>query len=250
MPRIIALAPVLAALAAACSAGAQTQYAEASGQQTRRDFQVGAFQAVALQGPHNVVVTVGGPASVRAEGDSAALDMLDIRIEGDRLIVGTRRGWSWRGPSGAVTVHVTTPALNGAAIGGSGDMRIDRVQADRFEAAIGGSGDIEIGALQARETEFSIAGSGDIRAAGQAEAAEISIAGSGSMALDGLQLRRAEVSIMGSGGVRVQASEAVEGSIMGSGSVNVRGAARCSIRRMGSGEVTCSGGSGRDQTGV
>jgi Putative auto-transporter adhesin, head GIN domain len=234
----------LAVLAAACSAGAQEHQAQASGQRAQRSFEVGAFQRVALQGPHNVVVTVGGAPSVRAEGDTAALDMLDIRVENGNLVVGTRRGWSWRGPSGEVTVHVTAPAIQEASIGGSGDMRIDRVQGDRFEASIGGSGDMEIGAVQARETEFSIAGSGDIRASGQAEAADISIAGSGSMALNGLQVRRAHVSIMGSGGIDVQASEAVEGSIMGSGDVTVAGAARCSVSRLGSGSVNCAGGSG------
>ena len=232
----------LAALATACSVGAQSHQAQASGQRADRSFEVGAFQSVALQGPHNVVVTVGGQPSVRAEGDTAALDMLDIRVENGRLVVGTRRGWSWRGPGGEVTVHVTAPTIQEASIGGSGDMRIDRVQGDRFEASIGGSGDIEIGAVQAREAEFSIAGSGGIRASGQAEAADISIAGSGDMALNALQTRRAHVSVMGSGNVSIAASEAVDGSIMGSGDVNVTGAARCSVTRMGSGSVNCAGG--------
>jgi len=235
--KLLATAPLV--LVAACSAGAQSHQAQASGQRAARGFEVAAFQSVALQGPHNVVVTVGGAPSVRAEGDTAALDMLDIRVDDGRLIVGTRRGWSWSGPGGEVTVHVTAPALSAAAIGGSGDMRIDRVQGDRFEASIGGSGDMEIVALQAREAEFSIAGSGGIRAAGSAEAADISIAGSGNMALDGLQTRRADVSVMGSGDVNVQASEAVDGSIMGSGNVTVRGAARCSVNRLGSGNVNC-----------
>lgn len=240
MRKLLTIGPVI--LLAACSA-AESQSAQASGQRAARGFEVGGFRSVALQGPHNVVVTVGGAPSVRAEGDTAALDMLDIRVENDRLIVGTRRGWTWRGSGGEVTVHVTTPALQAASIGGSGDMRIDRVQGDRFEASIGGSGDIEIGAIQAREAEFSIAGSGGIRAAGSAEASDISIAGSGDMALAGLQTRRAHVSVMGSGDVEVQASEAVDGSIMGSGNVTVRGAARCSVTRMGSGSVNCAGSS-------
>jgi len=238
MRKLLTLGPLI--LVAACTA-AESHSAQASGQRAERGFEVGAFQSVALQGPHNVVVTVGGQPGVRAEGDTAALDMLDIRVENGRLIVGTRRGWSWRGPQGEVTVRVTAPALSQASIGGSGDMRIDRVQGERFEASIGGSGDMEIAALQAREAEFSIAGSGGIRAAGTAEAADISIAGSGDMALDGLQTRRAHVSVMGSGNIAVQASEAVDGSIMGSGDVTVRGAARCSVSRMGSGTVTCAG---------
>lgn len=225
-------------LAAACSVGAQTSGGGAQGQ---RSFQVGAFQSVSLEGSHDVIVTVGGAPSVRAEGSQEMLDRLDIRVENGALRIGTERGnWNWFGRSGHVTVYVTAPALQAASIGGSGDMRIDRVESQRFAASIAGSGDLQIGALRAGQASFDIAGSGGIRAAGAAESAEISIAGSGDVALGELQTRRARVSIMGSGDVALQASEMVEGSIMGSGNVSVRGGARCSISKMGSGDINCS----------
>ena len=231
-------------MAAACSAGAQEGDSDAhrSGAQGQRDFQVGAFESVSLEGSHDVVVAVGAAPSVRAEGDAAAIERLDIRVENGTLKIGSRRSDGWFSRNrGHVTVHVTAPALNAASIGGSGDMRIDRVEAPRFAASIGGSGDMEIGALRARQASFSIAGSGDIRAAaGQVEEADISIAGSGSVSAGALQTRRADVSVVGSGNVSLQASETVEASIMGSGDVNVQGTARCSVSRMGSGDVHCT----------
>lgn len=239
MRKLLAIAPI-AILAAACSAGAREGGEHASGTQGQRNFEVGAFQAVALEGSHDVVVTVGGAPSVRAEGDADAIERLDIRVENGTLKIGTTRGSWFSRHHGHVTVHVTAPALNGASIGGSGDMRIDRVQAAAFEASIGGSGDMEIGALRTRRANFSIAGSGGIRAAGQAEEADISIAGSGSVSGESLQTRRADVSIVGSGDVSLRASEAVDASIMGSGDVNVTGTARCNVSKMGSGDVHCS----------
>lgn len=206
---------------------------------TQRNFPVGPFQAVALEGSHDVVVTVGGEPAVRAEGDAEALDRLDIRVEGDTLHVGQKRG-SWiGGHRGRVTVYVTTPTLSKAALEGSGDLRIDRVQADDFEARLAGSGDIEIGTMQAARAKFSIAGSGDIQASGTSEEAQIDIAGSGDVDLDGLTTRRARVSVAGSGNISLQASEAVEGSLMGSGDLNVRGSARCAVSKMGSGDIRC-----------
>ncbi|WP_114953999.1 head GIN domain-containing protein [Sphingosinicella terrae] len=204
-----------------------------------RSFEVGAFQSISLEGAHDVVVTVGGTTSVRAEGDAEALDHLEIGVENGTLRVATRRdGWFGRN-QGRATVYVTAPSLAGASIGGSGDMRIDRVQAEAFDASVAGSGDIEIGTLQARRAEFSIAGSGNIRAAGTAEETDITIAGSGDADLEGLQVRRASVSIAGSGDASLQASEAVGGSIIGSGNVNVRGTARCSLSKLGSGDLNC-----------
>ena len=242
MRNLLAILPL--ALSAACSAGnAQGDNLEHSEAQGRRAFQVGAFEKVALEGPHDVVVTVGGQPSVRAEGDAEALERLDIRVENGSLKIGTRRetrGW-FRRHRGGVTVYVTAPALSGASIGGSGDMRIDRVQANVFAASIAGSGDMAIGALQARQANFSIAGSGGIRAAGRAETADISIAGSGNLALDALEARTADVSVVGSGDVSIRATESVSASIMGSGDVTVHGAARCTVSKMGSGDLHCDG---------
>lgn len=240
MRKLMAIAS-LAALAAACSAGAQESGRErADGSQTQRSFEVGSFDKVSLHGSHDVIVSVGGQPSVRAEGDAEQIERLDIRVEGGELRIGSRRDSSWFGRNrGRVTVYVTVPSLSGAEIAGSGDMRIDRVEGTAFSASIAGSGDMDIAALRARQTDFDIAGSGGIRAAGAAEEAQISIAGSGNVSLDAVEMRRASVSIMGSGDVSLRASEAVSGSIMGSGDVTVRGTARCSVSKMGSGDVHC-----------
>ena len=160
------------------------------------------------------------------------IERLDIRVENGALKIGTQRGnWLSGMRGGHVTVYVTAPAIDAASIGGSGDMRIDRVQATRFAASIGGSGDMEIGALQARQANFSVAGSGGIRASGRAETADISIAGSGNVALDSLEARTADVSVVGSGDVSIRATETVSASIMGSGDVTVRGGARCTVSK-------------------
>ncbi|HET9428786.1 MAG TPA: head GIN domain-containing protein [Allosphingosinicella sp.] len=237
-----AIALVSAIILTACNAAdaQKGESAEASGAGTERSFQVGSFDSVALGGHHNVVVTVGGAPSVRAEGDERELADLEISTRGSELRIGTKDHTGWRGRRHAVTVYVTLPALTKASIGGSGDMRIDNVQGSRFEAAIGGSGNIEIASLRVQDGRFAVAGSGNIRASGgQAQSTDISIAGSGDIDLGGVESRNAEVSVVGSGDVRLRASEAASVTVMGSGDVNVAGPARCSVRKMGSGDVHC-----------
>ena len=239
MRKLLALGPVLI-LAAACSAGAQNGDQPRSGAQGQRTFQVGAFESVSLEGSHDVVVTVGGAPSVRAEGDAEAIERLEISVENGNLRIRSRGGGWFSREHGRVTVHVSAPSLKAASIGGSGDMRIDRAEAPRFDASISGSGDMEIAALTARTAHFSIAGSGDIRAVGRGEEANISIAGSGNAALDSFETLRAHVSIAGSGDVGLRATETVEASIVGSGDVTVRGTTRCSVSKLGSGDVHCA----------
>lgn len=223
-----------------CNVTTQREQAQASGQQSQRDFPAGEFRAVALQGIFNVAVTVGGSPSVRAEGDSAALEGVEIRVEDGRLIVGTKRGWSWNGRGDAVTVRVTVPALEAADITGTGDLTIDRVETQRFTASISGTGDMTIGALQARQAEFSITGTGDLTARGRADDAELSITGAGSLDLEGFEVARADISLVGAGDIELRARETVSGSVMGPGDITISGGARCSISKVGPGEVRCN----------
>lgn len=241
MRRAMILGAVL--MLGACNVSAGPRESEGAGATARRDFQVGAFDRISLSGAQDVVVTVGGPPSVRAEGDAKVVERLEIRVEGNELQIGTKEKFSFgfhkdRKP---VTIHVTVPSLVGAAVAGSGDIRIDKVEGERFAASIAGSGDIDIASLKVGEAAFSIGGSGGIRAAGTAQSSNLSMAGSGDLNLDQLEVRHAKVSLAGSGDVRTKAMETADVSIMGSGDVTVAGTAKCKIDKMGSGSVRCPG---------
>ncbi|HEY0043012.1 MAG TPA: head GIN domain-containing protein [Allosphingosinicella sp.] len=230
-------------LAACNAAGAQEGKAD-SGEKGTRTFDAGAgFEKVSLVGAGDVIVTVGGAPSIRAEGDTARLEQLDVRVEDGELKIGLKKGkWSFgwgNGSNGPVTVHVTVPRLAGAWIGGAGDIRIDKVEGGDFNGTITGAGDISVGAMKVQRAAFSIQGSGGISAAGTADSSDIQVAGSGDMKLENLAARTAKISIMGSGDVRARASETADVSIMGSGDVTLAGNARCTINKHGSGSVRC-----------
>lgn len=229
---------IAALLVGACSIGD----GDNEGPRAERAFPVGAFQAVEVNGSHDVIVTPGAAPAVRAEGDARSIERMEVRVEDGVLKIGSRSNrniFSFRRHRG-VTVHVTAPALTGASIAGSGDIRIQSAQAENFSASIAGSGDIDIVSLQARRARLSIAGSGGIRAVGRAEEVETAIAGSGDLNLGGLEVQRATVSVAGSGDVELNAAQSVTGSIMGSGDIRVQGGASCEVRRMGSGRIYCA----------
>lgn len=228
-------------LLGACSMGEASE-SEKRGRPGARDFQVGAFDKISLAGSPNVVVTVGGAPSVRAEGDSELLEKLEIGVENGTLRIGYKKGkwgFGWRKDHGPVTIRVTAPSLTGAEVAGSGDMKIDRIAGGDFTGEIAGSGEIELASLTARRASFAIAGSGGVTATGSAEDADFEVAGSGDVRASGLQVKRAKVSIAGSGNVETRAVETASIDIMGSGNVVVTGGAKCSVNKMGSGDVRC-----------
>jgi hypothetical protein len=226
---------------AACN-HASGQEAKASGQGGERSYQVGTFQRVSLAGPHDVIVTVGGAPSVRAIGDSDTLDKLEIRIDNGELIVGNRHrsSWSLGSRPHKATIYVTLPSLTAAAVAGSGDMKVDKVQGDRFEAAISGSGDLTIAAVKVGDASFNIAGSGGIHVSGSSDKASLSIAGSGGIQAAGFQTTDAKISIAGSGSARLKATGTATVNIMGSGSADIAGGAKCQVNKMGSGHANCT----------
>ena len=227
----------------ACNMAADAQEGSGGGgPRIQRSYDLSGFDSVSLAGPHDVIVTVGPQFSVRAEGDAETLDRLEFRVENGNLKVGTKHdswkiGWSRDRPK--TVIYVSLPTIRGAAIAGSGDMKVDRAQADRFAGSIAGSGDLQIASLKAADTKFTIAGSGSITASGGAQRADVSIAGSGNANLDGLEVRTADVSIVGSGDVRARAMETANVSIMGSGDVVLTGSAHCTVNKRGSGSVRC-----------
>ena len=230
-------------LLGACNFSAGAKETELSGQKINRSFQVAGFDRVALGGPHNVIVAVGGAPSVRAEGDSALIEQLEIKVEDGELQIGNkdRNRLSWSSKGQALTIYVTTASLRAASLAGSGNLKVDRAEGKSFDAAIGGSGNIELGSLKVEQASFAIGGSGNIKAAGTAVSTDSSIGGSGDLDLAGLDARRATVSIAGSGNVNGRATEAAEISIVGSGDVTLVGGAKCEINKVGSGDARCTG---------
>ena len=211
-----------------------------SGSGGTRSFQVADFTGVSLRGADDVEVRSGTTFAVTAEGDSALLDRLEIRKDGDTLQIGRKDGdWKWGGDKGA-KITVTLPRLLSASVAGSGDMTVERAQGD-FDGSIAGSGNLSIAQLTGGKTGLSIAGSGDLHiAAGQASAISASIAGSGDIDAPALKATHGEMSIAGSGNIRAQVTGEADISIVGSGSVELTGGAKCSVNKMGSGDARCS----------
>lgn len=204
-----------------------------------RGFPVGNFDRIAVSGSSDVTVTTGQAVSVRAVGDDAALDRLEIVIEDGALQIRSKRhlgmGWS----RDKTRVFVTVPMLRGAGVAGSGNVVVDRIETADFTASVSGSGSLRLPSLTASKSRFSVAGSGNVSAAGSSKEVRASVAGSGSLDIAGLKASVLTASVSGSGGVDAFATTTANVSVAGSGDVRVRGGARCAVSKAGSGSVDC-----------
>lgn len=228
-----------AATLAACHVGADAENRD-PGAEVTRDYQVGAFDKIAVAGPYEVNVVTGGQGGITAKGGENLLAETEVVVEDGTLKIKPKKkkGMRWSWGEGKAVFTVNAAALRGVAIAGSGGISVDKVAGD-FDGDVAGSGDLRIGQIAGGRVKLAIAGSGDVEAAGKADSVDLSIAGSGDMRTGGLASRTAEVSIAGSGNVEANASETADVSIMGSGDVRIQGGAKCSVSKAGSGNVTC-----------
>ena len=218
-----------AILAATAASAAQAQ----AGPEISRNYPVGPFTSVEVAGSYDVVITTGRPAAVSARGTQRLVESIVVEVKDGRLIIRPQsRSWA--------RISVSVPALNAVSLAGSGDVSVDRVRGDRFNASLAGSGDLSLGQVQVGELKLSVAGSGDVKVAGQARNAQYSVAGSGDLDASGLTAGRASASVAGSGNIRARVTGQASASVVGSGDIDISGGARCQQSKRGSGDIRCS----------
>ncbi|MBK9244768.1 MAG: DUF2807 domain-containing protein [Burkholderiales bacterium] len=209
---------------------------EGSGNVVDQPRSVGGFSRLLVQGPFDVIVKAADDDHVVVHADDNIAPLIETSVAAGMLTVGVRAGASFRTHTD-VQVRVQARQLRGVLLRGSGDLRVDRVDAEVFEATLQGSGDIVVGALRADAAAVSVAGNGDVRIKGEAASLGVVLDGSGDVHCADLKARQVAVRIRGSGDVRVHATEELKVDIDGSGDVRFRGAPKISKSIRGSGSV-------------
>ena len=235
-------AAIIAASGATAACG---QMHEDAGPTVSRNFQVGNFQQIKVAGNYDVTVQTGANPGVTAQGSQKLLDKTIVEVRGDELLIHPEEhnGFSFFhfGTRGKAHFTVTVPQLTAATLAGAGDLNVNAVSGDHFEATLAGSGGLGIGSANLKSMKLSLAGSGDVKVgSGQVGSAEYEIVGAGDVDATGVTSQQLKVSIAGSGDLKAHATGAADVSIMGAGDVTVTGGAKCTLHKAGAGDVHCS----------
>jgi len=240
--RRLLLAFGIAGLVAAGSVSAATliigsgPMIEGSGNMVDDVRNVSGYTRVVLNGPIDVQLKHTGAEKVVVHADDNLVPLIETRVEGGKLSVGLKSDVSFRTRS-KLSVLVEFKQLDALQLRGSGDVQADVIKATIFEGVLQGSGNLRIERLEADTVAVSIAGSGDFDARGHAEKVGFVIQGSGDVNAAELQARSAAVRIAGSGDARVHATETLQARIAGSGDVRYRGTPQVEKKVAGSGDV-------------
>ncbi len=211
--KTICLPILCVALAGLC--GCNFKSIHGSGVAKTETRMVGAFSKINVTGSPEVEITVGSPASLTITADDNLLPIIETKVDGDTLDIGSTESYS---TSLGVKLKITVPKFEGASVTGSSEIHATGVSARDFIASVTGSGSIVL--------------------AGSADLLDGQITGSGEIKATELAAKNASVGVTGSGRVLVNASEKVDASITGSGSVRYSGNPPTVQKRItGSGQI-------------
>jgi len=238
--------------------GARTADARITEQRT-----LGAFSAIEVSGPFDVVVQAGGVPGLSLRGERDQLRQVDVFVRGDTLVVRPTARVEWTfgytPEREHVTLSVAAPGLARLTLAGSGDVVLEQVAGERLALTLDGpgdlrasgqvrelalrvtgSGDADLGRLRASKADLTMSGPGDVELAAIDGELQARISGSGDLAAHRLALRRLDVRLSGPGNAVLRGSVAdFRAQVNGSGDID--GAdldlARASVMLSGPGDV-------------
>ena len=231
--RALTLLALLLAPGAAGAAGAAS-----------RNYSVGSFERVRVDGPFRVDIRTCGSPNATVEADQALLDRIEIVPEGETLAVRYRVGqWNERGPSrradAPVVVKLSTGAVRTLLVGPGAEVTLNRARGQRVDLSVIGAGVLTVAAAEADQLGATVIGAGTITLAGHAGRARLLMDGPGTIDAAALVANDLTVRLDGSGETRAAARYTAQVTDTGLGRVTVTGPAKCTVTAPAGGQVAC-----------
>ncbi len=246
------LLPLIAILAPACSLTG----IKGSGTIEIQDRPVPAFNAIAVRGSGEMLLSQGDTHEVSIECDDNLLEYIESEVDGMTLSLGPVG--ANLSPSDRIIYRVVVKDLDSIALSGSlrmhcpalktedltvrtsgsGRVRIGQLNGKAVGYRVSGSGDLRVGSLYAEKLTLKISGSGDVEVEeGAVNTMNARISGSGDLGLRNLHTQKAMVKITGSGKAQLWVDQEIEANISGSGKIEHWGSAVVEQHTSGSARI-------------
>lgn len=194
MKKII-LAPLFLLILASCDSGG----VRGNGHLASEQRTLSPFSNVDTEGAFQVDWRAGAP-SATVTTDENLIGLVELRVTGDTLHVGTQRSVR---PTHSIKLALTSAALKGADLSGASQLVAHQLTGPRFA--------------------FETAGAAKVTLDGTVDELVVSMTGAGDLRADSLQTKSAELSLIGAGDARVAVSDTLKVSIIGAGKVEYTG---------------------------
>jgi len=191
------------------------------------------FDRIRVDGPFTVRVAAAPSATNRIIGDAAAIATVQVRVEGQTLVVTSARDDRGRAivASGtAPVIELRHDRLAGIVLRGAGRIEVERTTASRVDLALTGDGTIRVSSLGSETLNATLIGAGSMILAGKGGQGRFMVNGPGTIDADALTVDALQVRSEGSGGGRYRVRYTADVTATGAGTVTVAGSPQCRTR--------------------
>ena len=207
-----------------CIIGGWENSISGNGRVEKESRDLDGFSGVHVSSGIDVYLRQGSSFEVVVEADENLLDVIETRVEGKVLKVGTDRV-SIRNAK-AKKVHVTLPELDMLRISSAGDLEaLDMFHCGDLDISVSSAGDLFL-EVEAGAIYVNISSSGDVKLAGTADRLKASLSSAGDLDAFDLQAGRVDVKVSSAGDARVYATEEISMTASSAGNIYYRGDAK------------------------
>lgn len=181
------------------------------------------FHAIELGIPGEMKVILGDSESIRIEAEDNILPLMETRVTGGKLTVGTLPGQVIQ-PTQPITFLVSARMVDQLKTDSLGTISAPDITASDFTAEINSAGGITLEGLTAESLQVAIQSIGSFKIdGGRVDDQTVVISSSGNYNAPDLQSRNAKVTIDSSGDAVIWVTDSLDVTINSSGSVRYYG---------------------------
>jgi len=210
---------------------------EGTGPMVDKTFNVGSFNSIDSDISATINIRQSELVSVSVLGQQNILDLLDIKVEGNKLLIDYTQQCVMSSFDSLI-INISAPEIASIHLNGSGKIKtIGTITNQNLDLSIAGSGTIRASIISTGKLKASIEGSGNIFLDGSTIETNFDIAGSGEIHAYDLIAKIISIEISGSGDAFVNATEKLDAKVSGSGDIQYKGSPQVNTSISGSGGV-------------
>ena len=203
--------------------------------------EVASFSEISLKIAGTLYLEQGSVQGIKIEAEEATLKEIITEVKDRRLIIRfPAQSYFQRKDPGEIIIRITVPEVDGLSVSGAGDIIAkETIKTRILDMNVSGSGNIKLENLDADRVLNTISGSGNIMINDGGPSSELTaaISGSGNLKASGFEAKNIEVKIAGSGNCWVNSNGQIKAKIAGSGNVFYSGNPSVESTIAGSGNV-------------
>lgn len=222
MKKIFVFALISSWLFVSCRFGGDNRV-QGNGNIETEDRAVSSFTKLEVRGDIKVNVSQGDTEKVQIEADENLIDYIEIKQEGELLIIKTRDDFNLNA-TGDMRVSVTSPQFKSIHVSGACDIigQTKIVSSEKLDLRVSGAGDIKM-EVDAPSLEVDISGAGTVNLKGQTKDFDLGLSGAANAHCFDLLSENTKVGISGAGDAEVYASVKLDARVSGAGVVSYKG---------------------------